>query len=166
MSYRYGPRRTEAHHKSMGSYELHAWRDAMAIANLLHDCVGIAKARRIYEGLNTDAIIRYEAEVDEEIGNFIQKTERQRESFVKKMAVGEPTLVAFLTLAIIGCVRAKEILELRDRYRLALAPGSGNRATVAEIYRFGMDVDATVTYEWPWDPISAMGLDDEGDDGE
>ena len=148
----------------MGSYVLHAWRDAMAIASLLDQEIGIAKARKIYEGLNRDGVIYYESEAEASIGDFIQKTESQRLSFVKKLPASETTRVVFLTLAIIGCVRAKTILELRDNYRNSLAPGGGNRVTVADIYRFGQEVASAVSYDWPWEPVDAMGHHDDYDD--
>jgi hypothetical protein len=157
--------RVEAHQKSMGSYEMHAWSDAMAIASLLDERVGIAKARKIYVGIPKANLVEYEKSVADGIADFIQKPESQRPAFLKKLPDGVNTLVAFLTLAIIGCVRAKDVLEIRDNFRNALAPGGGNRITVSNVYRFAQEVADSISYEWPWEPIQAMGLDDESDEG-
>jgi hypothetical protein len=157
--------RVEAHQKSMGSYQMHAWRDAMAIASLLDETVGIEKARKIYEALPLEKVIKYEQSVAEGIADFIQKPESQRPAFLRKLPQGIETRVGFLTLAIIGCVSAKDTLELRDAFRNTLAAGGGNRITVSNIYMFAQEVRGLFTYEWPWEIIDAMGLDDGGDDG-
>lgn len=72
--------------------------------------------------------------------------------------------MAFLTLAIIGCMRAKELFELRDAYRHSLVPGSGNRVTTAALYKFGQEARRIHPYTWPSEPILAMGFDDEDDE--
>lgn len=156
--------RTESHEKSMGSYQLHAWRDAMAIASLLEQKVGLVNARKIYEKFPVDALISYESKIEDSLADFIERPESQRPGVLKKLPAGEATLVAFLTLAIIGCMRAKELFELRDAYRYSLVPGSGNRVTTAALYRFGQQARRIHPYTWPSEPILAMGFDDEDDD--
>jgi hypothetical protein len=47
-----GGRATGAHLKGMHSYELHAWQDAIAIAALLDEWVGAARARNIYDRID------------------------------------------------------------------------------------------------------------------
>jgi hypothetical protein len=71
-----------------------------------------------------------------------------------------------MTLAIIGCVRAHNVMELRDRYRELLAPGRGKRVTTSGLYRFSNDVQRLSDYEWPEGVFSALGEDDEYDEGE
>jgi hypothetical protein len=155
------------HEKPMGTYILHAWRDAMAIVDLMQDYFDLPKARTIYMGIETSALVEYEEATYEEISNFIRMTESQRRSFMKKFQKDDRTKVGFLTLAVIGCLRSKAILELRDEYRLALAPGCGNRETTAAVYSFGQRLaDELCSYDWPHEVISAMGehdLDDEDD---
>ncbi len=161
MAYIRGSRSIDSREKSMSSYALHAWRDAMAIAVLLDQEVGIARARKLYEGVDKIDVMAYEMAAAKLIAEFIGKTEGQRISFVNKwLPDSEKTRVVFLTLAIIGCMRAKGILEMRDIYRYSLAPGGGNRVTVSGVYAFGQEVtEALISYEWPCEPIEELGLD-------
>lgn len=161
-------RRTEAHEKSMGSYELFAWRDSLAIAEMIDDLFGSAAARRAYESFSEEAVIEYELENQELIADFIQKSELQRESFFGRITRdrSDDTKVLFLTLALIGVLRAKAVMELRDRFRSVLAPGRGNRITTAALYEFSIKFFAVYAYEWPEEPFEALGLDDDVEDDE
>lgn len=150
----------------MGTYILHAWRDAMSIVVLMDELYGIAKARAIFEGIDQQVLVRYESDASREISDFIAMTETQRRSFMKKFKQNDNTRVGLMTLAVIGCLRAKAILELRDNYRYALAPGAGNRETTSAVYRFGSElVTELLFYEWPDEVVGAMGMDS-GDDNE
>lgn len=151
-----------AHLKSMGSYEKHAWGDAMAIASLLDEFVGAAKARVLYERMDANEVWKYEEAMEDAIADFIGRIESQRPVIVRKLP-DDATRVCFLTLAILGCIRARDLMELRDRYRELLAPGRGNRETVRGLYTFSNQVQGLVTYEWPDEVFSSMGLDDSDD---
>lgn len=155
-----------AHLKSMGSYEMHAWRDAMAIAGLLDETIGARKARQIYERIKKEAVWKFEDSMNGQIAEFIGRSESQRPAVIRKLP-DDVTRVCFLTLAILGCVRAKDVMELRDMYRELLAPGRGNRETTRGLYGFANQVQGFFNYEWPEEVFSSMGVDDDvGGDGD
>ncbi|MBK6616247.1 hypothetical protein [Ottowia sp.] len=147
----------------MGSYELHAWRDAMAIAFLLNEDVGAARARGLYEQVPREEVLAYEQKVSEQIEDFIKRSESQRPSVLRKFP-NDTTKTTFLVLAILGCLRAKTVMELRDNYRMTLAPGSGNRVTTAAMYAFAEQLRSIFEYEWPFEAFDGMGIDDGEDD--
>lgn len=163
--YRFGGGRgaTGAHLKSMGSYELHAWRDAMAIAELLDQTVGAARARQLYEQVESKVLLEFERLMSADIADFIARSESQRPPVIKKLA-GEATKTCFLVLSILGCLRAKALMEIRDNYREVLAPGKGNRVTTGSLYNFSVEVINSVNHTWPYEVFSSLGIDD--DDGE
>lgn len=155
-----------AHLKSMGSYEQHAWNDAVSMADLLNEVVGSSKARRIFERVPADKVRSYEQQMSEQLEAFIAKSESQRPAVLRKLG-DETNVVCFMVLAIIGCLRARDAMEVRDNYREHLAPGRGNRVTTASMYAFCQEIANLISYEWPYEPFHAMGLDDSGDeDGE
>lgn len=159
-------RKRGAHEKSMGSYEMHAHSDAISIAYLLEKELGSSRARAIYEKIDEPSLRKYEADSADIIADFIKRTESQRPSVLKKIK-DERTRVAFLVLAIIGCLRAKATMELRDNYRMAMVPGSGNRVTTAALYRFAMDMQAIFDYAWPFEAFldAELSDDEDGDHG-
>lgn len=172
----YGRRASPPHHKSMGSYNLFAWRDAMALAHLLETMFDLKTVRKVFDHLGPVNVVKWEAILQEDIGNLLQKTEAQRPAYLRKMAKAhpkDPHRPAFtLLLAVIAQVRVTRLLELRDEYRGSLAPGEGNRVTCASAYDFGMAV-ARLHQQAPSFPFevfeaygsSAMDEDeDEGDD--
>lgn len=167
----YGRQKKETYEKSMSSYEQFAWNDAIGIAHLLDEEVGAPRAHKFYDSLAKDSIMKFERDNHDLIANFIQKTEGQRPAYVKRCTKGmnedgaEATKIVFLVLAIIGCVRVKEVIDLRDNYRYVLAPGSGNRITTASIYKFSEEVKQLFQYDWPWEVFNAVLIDDEGDEG-
>lgn len=155
-------RKTEAHEKSMGSYERHAWSDALAMASYLDEEIGADKARKIYEDVREVDLRKYEEDTGALIQDFIKRSESQRPSVLKKLP-DERTRVVFQVLAILGCLRAKEVIDLRDRYRLALAPGAGYRVTTASLYGLSEQMRSIYTYAWPLEVFDALGIDDLGD---
>jgi len=163
-----GGRRIEQHEKSMGSYELFAWRDAMEIASYLDEEYGAPKARRIYEGLRTDVVVEFESKYSELLREFIQKSVSQRPGYLRKITkdVSDEYRIMFLVLAILGVVRAKDVIELRDQYRSVMAPGRGNRVTTAAFYALSNDIKGTIQYDWPWEVFDAFGCSDEEDEEE
>ncbi len=138
----------------------------MSIANLLDQVVGVPRARKIYKKLDTKTVTKYESDVTEQLAEFIHKTETQRASYVAKQLKDEETKVAFLVLSIIGLLRVKEVIELRDRFRMSLVPGRGNRDTAAALYLFADEVSRLYAYCWPDELFTAMGLYDGRDDKE
>lgn len=95
-------RKTEAHEKSMGSYERHAWSDALAMASYLDEEIGADKARKIYEDVREVDLRKYEEDTGALIQDFIKRSESQRPSVLKKLP-DERTRVVFQVLAILGC---------------------------------------------------------------
>jgi len=159
-------RRVEAHEKSMGSYELHAWRDALAIADLIDALFGYAAAKKAYSSFSRKEVLEFESKYDEQIGDFIQKSESQREPYLRRIAkdVNDDTRILFLTLALVGVLRAKALVELRDRFRTALAPGRGNRITIASLYDLSNELPSLYVYQWPVEAFRALDLADDEED--
>lgn len=148
----------------MGSYELHAWRDAMALAEFLKEqCaeinLNLRQARELYASLDRAAVIELEKNNSELVAEMIRRPESQRHAYFRKICMKSdvPTKVASLVLFVLGAVRARDLLELRDQYRGSLAPGAGNRVTAAGAYAFAAGVDSLFVYDWPHEVFEAMG---------
>jgi hypothetical protein len=160
-------RRVDATEKSMGSYGIHAWRDALSIADLIDAMFGYAVAKNAYSSFSRKEVLEFEIKYHEQIGDFIQKSESQREPYLRRIAkdVDDETRILFLTLALVGVLRAKALIELRDRFRTALAPGRGNRITIASLYDLSNKLPALYDYKWPVEAFEALDLaDNEPDD--
>lgn len=160
--------RTESHEKSMGSYELFAWRDAMSIASILDSEFELAEARKIFKGIPIQTVIQFEIDNAQSITDFIKKPESQRLGFLNRATQKDAPFerVLFLVLAIIGAERAMRVMELRDRFRTALVPGLGNRVTTAAMYDFSNKVFGMFSFSWPSNVFEAMGCDDGSDEEE
>lgn len=156
------------HEKDMGSYELFAWRDALALADFLDDTFGAARARRTFEEASQAEILEFESANGSLIGDFIQKPESQRPALLARLrkAADERTLILFVTLALLGVLRAKAVMELRDRFRTELAPGRGNRVTTAAVYDFSREMREVYRYAWPSEAFEALGIDDSDEDSD
>jgi hypothetical protein len=157
----YRRQRTDPHEKSMGSYELFAWRDAMALASLLEEEFDVREVRQGFEAMTVEDKLDFESKNVEFIQELIRRSESQRMSYVRKVGkdVSELTRGILIVFAIIGQVRVKDVLELRDRYRFALAPGSGNRVTCSNLYAFQHEVSSLSGYNWPDEVFEAYGGD-------
>lgn len=170
MGFGYGRRRqrTEQHEKSMGSYEVFAWRDAMAIASFLADEIPLARAKASFGRATLPDLTKFERENEALLREFIQKPESQRPAYFRRITkeVSEATKIDFLVLAILGAVRAMRIMELRDQFRMVLAPGRGNRVTTAALYAFSNEMLTVFDYDWPDEVFEAADLDadDDSDD--
>lgn len=172
MPYRHTSRpRREVHEKSMGSYESHAWRDAMEIAQDLVDVadeggISILDVRHRFEALDAKEVSKFEGEHVDLIADYLQKSVSQRPPYLRRITkeAGLHQRCFFLTLCIIAALRARDLLELRDRFRMVLAPGRGNRVTIANVYAFGQEVRDLFHWEWPGEVFEAIGIDDIGDD--
>ncbi|WP_404666979.1 hypothetical protein [Roseateles asaccharophilus] len=146
----------------MGSYQLHAWRDAMALAELLDETFGATKARKVYATFKASDLRTFEGENCKLIGDFIEKPEAQRPAVLRRMSTqnDEDTRIVFVVLAIIGCLRSKDVMEIRDAFRHSMAPGGGNRVTTAALYEFGERIKAhTASYAWPREVFDAAEID-------
>jgi hypothetical protein len=159
---------TPVHEKSMSSYQLFAWRDAMTVAEMIDTTIGAVKAKRVFDSFDTTGLIKFENKNSDLIAEFIQKPANQRQSLLKQISAGvsEETTIVFLTLVLLGLMRVKELIEIRDRYRSFLAPGEGNKATVAALYGFERAVLMQLNYTWPDEPFTAIGIftDEDEDD--
>lgn len=156
-----------AHEKDMGSYELFAWRDALSIAMLIDELFGARRARLVFDQFRLEQLLEFEAKNSSLIRDFIQKTESQRPSFLAKICKHEKdenTQIAFVSLALLGVLRAKAVMELRDLFRTELAPGRGNRVTTAGVYDFSVEMHSVYAYAWPSEVFEAMALDDGHED--
>jgi hypothetical protein len=72
----------------------------------------------------------------------------------------------FLTLALLGVLRAKALIEIHDRFRWASVLGRGNRITTAALYDFSNEIPAIFDYGWPAEPFDALGLYGDDDQSE
>jgi hypothetical protein len=165
---RYGRRKTEQHQKSMGSYELFAWRDAQEIAEILVSEIGYANARQYYKKAGSKVLLDYERKNSSSIAAFIQKSAAQRRAYMRELLAqtDEYTCAIFLILSVLGVIRARENMELRDRYRDLLVPGRGNRVTTAAMYDFTNEVLDTFNHDWPDEVFENLEIDEEEDDDE
>ncbi|WP_241295694.1 hypothetical protein [Burkholderia stabilis] len=154
--------RSDPRAKSMGSYELYAWQDACSVAALLEDLYELPYARQVFTAATEEHLRRFEEDNAALISEFIAKTESRRDAYFQKITTkaSDEERVTFLVLAIIGLLRVRRVIDLRDVYRFALTPGSGNRVTAASIYQFSRAVAKAFHYGWPGEVFDALGLDD------
>ncbi|MGE8067071.1 hypothetical protein [Pseudomonas sp. NPDC089569] len=146
---------------NMGSYELFAWRDAMSMASWLQEEFDLVAVRKAYEAMSDDQKFKFEDSNAEIIQEMIGKTEGQRPAYLRKVAknVGTITQGILIVFAIIGQVRVKEMIDLRDRFRYSLSPGGPNRATCAGIYAFHQQTLSMTLFNWPDEVFDAFGSD-------
>lgn len=151
--------RADASQKSMGSYELFAWRDAMELASWLEADFDIRAMRKAFEQTPPGALAEFEANNREFIAELISKSPSQRLAYLRKIGKDVDTVTRgmIIVFAIIGQVRAKKIIELRDRFRTVLTPGASNRSTCAGLYAFQWEVAAHSTFAWPHEVFEAYG---------
>lgn len=166
------PQKMDPRDKSMGSYELFAWRDAMSLASWLEQAYDLVEVRKAYEAMPDRDKFKYEESNAQIIQELLGKTEGQRPAYVRKVGknvdpVSQGVLIVF---AIIGQVRVKELIGLRDRFRYSLSPGGTNRATCAGVYAFHQELMSVSLFDWPDEVFDAFGSeggcasDDELDD--
>jgi hypothetical protein len=164
----------ETHEKSMWRYERHAWSTALDLAGLLAEIMAseglqLADARRLYDAQDAKKLADHDRLIVDTIAAFVVKTPSQWPGVLRKLFKGKPWAqrAIFLTLAILACLRAQQLIDLRDSFRTALAPGRGYRATTAEMVLFGTQVaDLYVDYSWPHEVFFEADLDDGRDDGQ
>lgn len=143
----------------MYSYARFAWNDACSIADLLtRERLDISAAYSLFCAMDGDHLRRIEQACGSMIEDFIGRAESQRPSVVRKVvkAAGKEAGSVFVVLSVIGLMRVNELLTLRDQYRDALAPGSGNRATCAAVYSFQQEVAELSKFEWPEDVLETI----------
>lgn len=151
--------RADPRSSNMGSYVLFAWRDAMAMASWLEESFDLVAVRQAFEATPTEVKSRFEADNAEIIQELISKTDGQRPAYLRKVAknvdlVTQGILVVF---AIIGLVRVKQMLDLRDQFRYALTPGGSNRATCAGVFAFHQQTLNLPLFDWPHEVFDAYG---------
>ena len=156
--------RVPPHYKAMSSYMMHAWHDACSIAQFIDDTfTDLSRVRKIYEDCDVATLKKMEEHQADFIAEFIGKTEGQRPGYFNRISRSsdEETKVIFLVLCLVAVLRTRDLIDARDTYRGALAPGGGNRETLKGLYKFGREVVALVNYDWPSEPFEAIGLDDD-----
>jgi|GEM_PF-3735478 len=156
--------KVEKHEKSMASYNAFAWNDALSMAELFASLYNVKKAREQWISFKQEDLISFENSHYRIIGDFIQKSESQRPSYLRAMEKKQPGLhIMIFILAIIGVVRAARVMDLRDRYRTILVPGRGNRLTTAAVYDFAIGVRNEHSYSWPDEVFDAINHSDDND---
>jgi len=154
----------------MVSYIKYVWNDAVWLALWLkHDSgLNLKAVRERFDAIPASERARYAQENSEVLGEFLSRTSSQRPAFLRRFAKANSLdaldLAVFVVFAVISLWRVREILELRDRYRYALAPGGGNRVTCAQIHSFGFEIADLPTSDWPYEVFDAAD-DCDGDYG-
>jgi hypothetical protein len=145
----------------MSSYQLFAWRDAMALASWLERDYDVKRVRKVFEAQTPEYCIKFEYDNRRHIEELIRRSESQRPAYVRKVCrnVDEVVQGVFIVFAIIAQVRTRNLLELRDRYQFALTPGGGNRITCSELYAFHLDAMRLHAFVWPDEVFRAYGGD-------
>lgn len=156
-----GRRAQHPHEKHMGSYELFASRDARELASSISEEFDLASTQAQFRCLSIKQKLRIESACGSMIEEFLSRTDSQRSPFLRKInrAAGDDAAAMFAVFAIIGLVRVESVLQLRDRYRYALAPGAGNRSTCAALYAFQQQVADLSDWEWPYDAFDGVDAD-------
>ncbi|MDO7931560.1 hypothetical protein Q6A26_03645 [Xanthomonas euvesicatoria pv. eucalypti] len=156
----------------MASYQFAAWTDALGMAEHIAgdfaSATGLSlnQIRRRYEGIPVNQVEQFETDYWPLIADYLAKTEGQRPGNFRKVTakVGTDEKIMFLVMCLLAGLRASKLLELRDEYRMVLAPGSGNRSTAAGAYRFLMQAQELMDHSWPYEAFEALGLYDDDDD--
>lgn len=151
------------HLKSMTTYELHAWRDALSIAVFMDDNFDINAILKIFiDHRYSDDYKKFKRNNREIIAEFIQKPESRRFNYLKKVTADsdlENTLWLLVTV-LEGLLLAKQTLVIRDSFREYLVPGKGNRITTAELYTFNQYInDCTISITDFTDVLDAVDVE-------
>lgn len=174
---RNGQRLRESHEKSMWRYNQHAWNNAIELAQFL--CLAAEESgwqledlRRHFETIEGAKLADFDEANIEHVAHFVAETPSRRPKLYRKWFAERPQPgLVFLILCILACSRAKELIDLRDDFREALAPGRGYRATVADLHAFGIKTALIYAdYSWPYEVFEAIavftGPDDEDEESE
>ena len=153
------PQKIDPRSRNMCSYEKFAWSDAISMAAWLEESFDLVAVRKKFESMTDSAKLHFEENNTEIIQELIGKTEGQRPAYLRKVGKDADALIqgVLIIFAIIGMVRVKEIIDLRDRYRYALTPGGPNRSTCADPYAFQEEMKALTLLDWPDDVFDAFG---------
>lgn len=154
-----GSQMAGATYKSMSSYQLFAWRDAMALGTWLEEFFPITQVKQHFDAMDYSSKADFEFRNQEIIQEIIGRTEGQRPAYLRKVGkqADEITKGLVVLFAMIGQVRVKELLELRDLHFSALNPGSANRVVCSSGYGFIQEIRGIVGYDWPEEVFSAYG---------
>lgn len=135
----------------MASYEQFAWQDALALATWLKRTFDLAQVKEAFDVLSVEELHAFESESESFIRELLAKPVSQRPAYLRKVGknVGAMTQAMLIVLAIIAQVRVMEVIEIRDRFRHSLYPGSANRATCASIYAFNNEMRNVTFMDWP-----------------
>ena len=155
---------------TMSSYQLFAWRDAMALASLLQEMHEPRSTEILFDALSYDDLRELEDAFSDEICDLIHRSEGQRPALLRRIEKNHPnqrTGELVLLLAVIGQARTARALEVRDRYTAAMTPGRGNRDTAAAWYQFVEDIGGlTGEYRFPYEVFEAYGANIDWDSPE
>lgn len=148
--------------KNMCSYEKFAWSDAISMASWLEESFDLIAVRKAFESMTDEGKIHFQQKNMGIIEEMIGKTEGQRPAYLRKVGKNADALTQgiLIVFTIIGMVNVKEIIDLRDRFRYALSPGSTNRSTCASLFAFHQEILAlTSKIEWPDEVFNAFDSD-------
>ncbi|EPJ5561303.1 hypothetical protein L4P27_006049 [Pseudomonas aeruginosa] len=140
--------------KSMWRYSQFAQGDAIALAEWLDSDFDLAEVRKVFEAMPQEDRAAFERNNEAVIEELIRRTEGQRPAYLRRAGknVPEATKGLAIVFAIIGQVRVRHLIDLRDRLML-IGPGSGYRVTNSRIYSLRNAFDGVLqnlsTYDWP-----------------
>ena len=145
--------------KSMGSYQLFAWRDAMSLASWLEDEYDLQAVRQAFDAMTQGQRADFEKRNAPLIEELIRRPETKRPALVSRACkdVDDTARGLLIVFAVLCQARMRRLIELRDGYSDVLMPGSGNRATCAGLYGFQTAIVESYQHDWPWDVFSAYG---------
>jgi len=146
----------------MSSYYMFAWSDAIELASWLAEEFNLRDVRTAFEAMSVVDKLEYEASNRELIQELIRRSVSQRPAYVRKVAKehSDTQRGLFIAFAILGQARVCNLINLRDTYRWALAPGGGNRETCSGLYSFHLDASDLHGFDWPSEVFEAFGMDD------
>lgn len=157
----------------MWRYGMHARDDAAAI---FKSVVEFAKAegrtvhdvRQWYEAIDPKVVYSFEETHFDDIASYLAKSESQRPATLRRLGKNLKfhEVLLFQLLAMLGALRAADLVNVRDRHVDSLMPGGSYRVTTAGLYRCADDILLLRGHEWPSDFLAEIGyfLDDGEDD--
>jgi hypothetical protein len=139
---------------SMYRYSEFASQDAIAFAEMLGTEFDLVAVRAAFERMSLEQKVHFEEQNAGIIQEIIRRTEGQRPAYLKRLGktADAVTCGVVIVFAIIGLVRVRALIEMRDRFE-SMHPGSGYRAACAMIYErqdfYLPSMAGLLDYEWP-----------------
>lgn len=157
----------------MWRYGMHARDDAAAIFTSIVDFAKsegrtVQDVRHWYEALDPKGVYQFEETHSDDIAAYLAKSDSQRPATLRRLGknLTFQEVLLFQLLAMLGALRAADLVNVRDRHIDSLTPGRSYRVTTAGLYKCAEDTLLLRGHEWPSDFLAEIGyfLDDGEDD--